>query len=145
MVENTDQLFEQFKQYLSSENLRLTSERKEIARMIFKQEKQFEAEELLFKLRNENKNVSRATIYRTLELLVNGGLLQKLDFGDDYSLYQISSGDPHHSHLYCRQCGKVIQFEDEKIRELQDQICEEYKFEPVEYSQKIYGYCEHCR
>jgi Fur family ferric uptake transcriptional regulator len=76
---------------------------------------------------------------------VNSEQLRKLDFGDGYSVYEVSHGSPHHSHLYCRHCGKVEEFSDETIEERQETICEDRAFEPVEYSQKILGYCENCQ
>jgi len=99
----------------------------------------------LFTLRSQDKNVSRATIYRTLDLMVNSGHLLKLDFGDGYSVYEVSHGSKHHSHLYCRHCGKVIEFEDEVISKRQEEICSEENFHPVEFSQKVFGYCSDCR
>lgn len=89
--------------------------------------------------------MSRATIYRTLELLVESGHLRKLDFGDGYSVYEVSHGSSHHSHLYCRHCGKVEEFSDEIINERQEDVCDEKEFEPLEFSQKIYGYCSNCQ
>lgn len=123
----------------------MTTEREQIARTIFQQDEQFEAEDLLFKLRRDDKNVSRATIYRTLELLVNSGQLRKLDFGDGYSVYEVSHGSSHHSHLYCRHCGKVEEFSNDEMEQLQEEICEDRDFEPLEFSQKIYGYCSNCK
>lgn len=137
--------FAEFRQYLDENEYRFTEERKQIAEKVFSQDSHFEAEELLFMLRSEGKNVSRATIYRTLELLVNSGFVQKVDFGDGYSLYELSHGSPHHDHLYCRQCGQVIEFSNETIHEIQKQVCEAHDFKPTEFSHQIYGYCEQCR
>lgn len=137
--------YQSFLDYIDEEGLRLTTERKQIAQTIFEQEDQFEAEDLLFMLRGEDKNVSRATIYRTLELMVKSGLLLKLDFGDGYSVYQVSDGSSHHAHLYCRHCGKVEEFSDPEIARRQEEICEEKDFYAEEYGQKIFGYCDDCR
>lgn len=138
-------VFETFKTYLEDEGLRLTQEREEIARTVFEQEDHFEAEELLYEIRRHEKNVSRATIYRTLELLVQSGQVQKIDFGDGYSLYEVSGNRERHGHLYCKQCGEVIEFTIDDIKSREEEVCDDHDFLPVEFRHQIHGYCSNCR
>lgn len=137
--------FEAFKDWLEEEGYRLTRERELVARAVFEREDYFEAEAVLFDMRRQGGDVSRATIYRTLELLIESGQLQKVDFRDGYSLYEVQGTSPDHGHLYCERCGKVIEFDTEAIRERERAICERHGFAPEEYRNQIYGYCEDCR
>lgn len=147
MVSNTEtgKAFERFREFLNEEGLRFTEEREEIAQVVFDKEDHFEAEELLYEIRRDEKSVSRATIYRTLELLVQSGELQTINFGDGYSLYEKSGERPPHGHLYCKQCGEVIEFSLEDIQPVEEEVCEKHDFLPVEYRHQVHGYCQNCR
>lgn len=142
---DTEQAFERFRGFLSDEGLRLTQEREEIARTVFEKGGHFEAEELLYEIRRDEKSVSRATIYRTLELLVQSGELRTIDFGDGYSLYERAGDRAPHGHLYCKQCGEVIEFSLEDIKGIEEELCADHGFLPVEFSHQIHGYCQKCR
>ncbi len=142
---DTGEAFERFREFLSEEGLRFTEEREKIAQVVFGKDDHFEAEELLYQIRRDEKSVSRATIYRTLELLVRSGELQTINFGDGYSLYERSGERAPHGHLYCKQCGEVIEFSLEDIQPVEENLCSEHEFLPVEYRHQVHGYCQNCR
>jgi Fur family ferric uptake transcriptional regulator len=134
-----------FADFLQQQGLKLTSEREALLREIFSIHYHFEADELLFKMKQNNTKISRATVYRTLELLVKSGLVRRVHLGEDHYHYEHVSGNSHHDHLICTTCGAVIEFHDEEIERRQREICERKKFTPTFHNLQILGLCDACR
>jgi len=124
-----------FRSFLVTEGLKLTREREALVREIFSTHYHFEADELLFRLKEKNTKISRATIYRTLELLVKGGMVRRVHLGEDH----------YHYHLVCTTCGTVIEFHDERLEKRQHEICEVHGFTPTFHNLQILGVCTSCR
>ncbi len=127
------------------QGLKLTSERTALLREIFSTHYHFEADELLFKMKEKSVKISRATVYRTLELLVKSGLVRRVHLGEDHYHYEHVSGNSHHDHLICTVCGGVIEFHDEMLEQRQREICERKKFTPTFHNLQILGVCDSCR
>ena len=136
---------ETFAKYLNSKDLKLTTERKIVLQEIFLHRGHLEAEDLLHSLRKKKKRASRATIYRTLELLVDSGIVRKVDLGHGHSHYEHVLGHAHHEHMVCLKCGKVIEFSDKKIQRSLKEMCETSGFEHCSHCFQIFGYCRDCR
>ncbi len=136
---------QRFKDYLASRGLKYTPERRTIFWRVFATHKHFEAEDLLLGLRQNHQRVSKATIYRTLTLLVKSGHLREVIFGEKHSHYEHVHANEHHDHLICSGCGKIIEFTDEAIERLQDKVCLRYKFESESHRMQIHGLCADCR
>jgi Fur family ferric uptake transcriptional regulator len=134
-----------FQTFLAGQGLKLTNERAALVREIFSTHYHFEADELLFKMKEKGLKISRATIYRTLELLVRSGMVRRVHLGEDHYHYEYVSGNSHHDHLICTTCGSVIEFHDPAIEERQREICERKKFTPTFHNLQILGVCEACR
>jgi len=134
-----------FGAFLQEQGLKLTSEREALVREIFSIHYHFEADELLFKMKQNNVKISRATVYRTLELLVKSGLVRRVHLGEDHYHYEHVSGNSHHDHLICTACGAVIEFHDEELEQRQREICERKKFTPTFHNLQILGLCDACR
>ena len=134
-----------FGAFLQQQGLKLTSEREALVREIFSIHYHFEADELLFKMKQNNVKISRATVYRTLELLVKSGLVRRVHLGEDHYHYEHVSGNSHHDHLICTACGAVIEFHDEELEQRQREICERKKFTPTFHNLQILGLCDSCR
>lgn len=134
-----------FRTYLASQGLRWTPERDAILEAIFATHRHFSADELYDMLREQGHRVSRATIYRTLDLLVKCGLVSSIDLGDGRLSYEHILGHEHHDHLICTVCGTLIEFEDADIEVRQRAICERYGFEMERHSLRIFGRCKRCR
>ncbi len=134
-----------FQQFLAAQGLKLTNERTALVREIFSTHYHFEADELLFKMKEKNVKISRATIYRTLELLVRSGLVRRVHLGEDHYHYEYVSGNSHHDHLICTTCGSVIEFHDPDLEARQLEICERKKFTPTFHNLQILGICDACR
>src|ERR1051326_4066856 len=120
-----------FADCLQQQGLKLTSEREALLREIFSIHYHFEADELLFKMKQNNVKISRATVYRTLELLVKSGLVRRVHLGEAHYHYAHLSGTSAHDHLICTACGTVIEFHDESLEQRQREICERKRFTPT--------------
>ena len=133
-----------FKKYLTSRKLKFTAERQAILDRVFENHKHFEADELLVDLRLNDMKISKATIYRTLALLVKSGLLREVIFGERHAHYEHVYGHEHHDHLVCNNCGKIIEFTEHRIEKLQDEVCRKNKFKVDSHRLQIQGLCEDC-
>ena len=134
---------EKFIEYLKSKGLKLTKQRKELLEEVLDYEGHFEIEDIVHKIKNKNLPISRATVYRTLNLLKDLGIITEVIKYNNRTIYELSLKD-HHDHLICRKCGKIIEFSEEEIENLQNKICEEYGFKPEMHRLEIYGLCKEC-
>jgi len=135
-----------FGRFLSGKGLRYTSERRAVVDAVFEKHRHFEADDLLLWARARESRVSRATIYRTLELLVNSGLVRQMTFGDKTAQhYEQVLGIPHHDHLICLACGKVQEVFSADLEREQDALCERHGFEVHHHNLEVFGLCRRCR
>lgn len=135
-----------FEAFLQSRGLRLTRPRKIIFEEVFRVHGHVDAEELSTILRGPGKRVSRASVYRTLDLLAEAGLVKPVRLGGkEQRLYEHVHSGEHHDHLICDKCGKIIEFFCGEIEALQSGICREKGFQPATHSMIIYGICARCR
>jgi len=134
----------QFKNYIESKGLIFTLERQSVAEEVFSNHNHLDADEVLSNIKNKGSKASRATVYRTLDLLVESGLVEKIDLGEGRSAYEHTAGHSHHDHIVCLRCGKIQEFEEPLIEQLQKWACEKASFKPVGHSLNIYGYCKDC-
>lgn len=133
-------------QFIHSKGLRNTPQRNAIVEAIFSSDEHFTADELWDKIRKTQSRSSRATVYRTISLLVEAGLLHEIDLGDDQKTYDPNFVDsPAHNHLVCIDCGKVIEFEDPNIQLMNDCAARRLGFRPSKQSLKIEACCEKLR
>jgi Fur family ferric uptake transcriptional regulator len=134
-----------FKGYLERRHLKFTPERKSILEAIFSLHGHFDVELLYRHLEGRGGGISRATLYRTLPLLIDSGLVKEVLRSQNKSHYEHIFGHPHHDHLLCIKCGKIVEFKDDEIERIQDEICERFEFKPLEHRLGIMGYCKECR
>ncbi len=134
-----------FKLFLKKKDLKYTPERKEIIEAIIKLQKHFDAEDIYQQLRKNKSDVSLATVYRTIPLLIDSGLIVETLHCRDKVLYEKSYNKKHHDHLVCINCGKIIEFYNEDVERLQDEICRKYQFVATEHRLGIKGYCKECQ
>ena len=134
-----------FAEYLQQKNHRKTHERFAILEEIYRNQEHFDAETLYVQMKKNIYRVSRATIYNTLEVLLDSGLIKKHNFGDNVSFFEKTHGFPVHHHLICTQCRSITEFEDSHVIELAQQHCHASYFLLDDLSLNLYGLCEHCR
>lgn len=136
----------EIKQILREHELKVTWQRMELLKLLTNTDQHFDAEEIYLQLHRRKKNVSRATVYRSLDTLVEEGLVQRLEFGDGRARYERTRDrDEHHDHLICTHCGKVLEFYDLEIEALQIAICKDHGFSPTDHTMHIYGICADCQ
>jgi len=136
-----------FGTYLERQGLKNTPERRAIVKEVVAIVEHFDPEVLQTRLRRKGTRVSRATIYRTLEHLINSGLVRKtsLDLEHKTSFYENTLVREHHEHMVCLGCGTVIEFTSPRIEALQDEVCRRHRFQPIRHTHQIMGYCSQCR
>lgn len=134
-----------FEHFLRGRKLKLTGERLAILAAVFGSGKHFDAETLHAELRSAGGDISRATVYRTLDLLVQSGLVRKNSLGANHANYEAALGNEHHDHLICLGCNRVIEFYRSDLESLQDAICSEHAFRPLHHSLQIFGVCAACK
>ncbi|MGE4159479.1 MAG: Fur family transcriptional regulator [Planctomycetota bacterium] len=136
---------DKFTLFLKGKGLRLTKERERVLREVFARHDHFDAEQLSIKLRKGQPPVSRATVYRTLELLVSSGLVQTVNIRDGGRHYEHIFGHQHHDHMICVVCGTVQEFSNDMIEKLQDEECRKLGFRPSSHKLEIRGTCSNCK
>jgi Fur family ferric uptake transcriptional regulator len=132
--------------FIRRKGLRRTGQRELIIKAVFSKEEHFTADELYERILKTSSDISRATVYRTLGLLVQAELLREIDLGDNQTTYDPNFLDkPSHNHLVCIDCGRVVEFEDAHIDLLNDCVTRRLGFKPLRQSLKIEANCEQLR
>lgn len=134
-----------FESFLRTRGLKLTTQRQRIFERAFATHEHFSAETLYRWMREEEgPRVSRATVYRTLGLLLEGGFIDSLDTGRGELMYEHTLGHRHHDHMVCLSCGRIEEFHDKRIEVLQEEACSERGFRLVSHDHRLLGYCRAC-
>lgn len=134
-----------FGEFLKRKGLKTTRERNALFDEIFSTHRHFDAEDLVIRMRERGTKISRATIYRTLELLYECGLVGRVRLNEEKYRYERLRKGEHHDHLVCTSCGKVIEFIDPAIERRQDAVCRAHDFVATSHSHQIWGLCGACR
>ena len=135
-----------FGRYLREQKLPVTQQREAIAEVVFSSEAHLSVEEIEDRLREAGGRIGKATIYRTLDLLVKSELVEEHDFNEGFKRYEHRlSRQPEHEHLICLECGRVTEFKSGEIRQIKDRIATERGFRPVRHRLEIYGLCAACQ
>lgn len=135
---------ERFVSFIRERGLRVTPERLALLDQIFAHHGHIDAEQLLASLRAAGVKISRATVYRNLDLLVDCGLVHKQRLGRNRYLYEHLHAGQRHDHLVCAECGRVVEFISPGIAALQTEICRAHGFVPGEHALQITGLCKTC-
>ena len=127
------------KNVLKSERLRYTKQRQIIWDEIRSSAEHRDAEEIYFQIKKKNKiKVSRATVYRTVDVLVKNNLVRKMELGDGRALYEHKFDELHHDHIICVESGKIIEFYNEELEKLQEEIVKEHGYKLVRHVHQLF-------
>lgn len=138
-------LLDSFRRYLREHNLPVTRQREAVASAIFFSEDHLSVIDLEKQLRDEGVKAGKATIYRTLELLVKAGVVREHDFGEGFKRYEALVANAQHEHLICLECGKVVEFSSERLERMKSLIADEHGFRHHHHRLEIYGVCRECQ
>lgn len=139
---------QKLKDELKEKGYKFTPQRRSIVDTIIASEgKHLTAEEIYDEVKKICPEIGLATVYRTILLLEQMGIIYKLDLNDGCSRYELAHEDEvhRHHHLVCNKCGKVIEVEDDLLEELEKDIQKKYNFEIKDHSVKFFGLCSECR
>jgi len=140
-----EDLTEQFIKYLRDNGYLITRQRRRIAEIIFNSTGHLSVEDIQNLLRQKKISASIASIYRTLDVLIKSNLVVQHRFGKRFKRFEAVLKDKHHDHLICTRCGKVLEFKNDAIEDLQVKVALEHDFNITNHKLDIYGYCNRCR
>ena len=136
---------ERFREYLRDHNLPVTAQRMAIAEVVLGAQGHLSAEDVERELAVRGAAVGTATVYRTLEVLVRSGLVVARDFGEGFRRYEPARDEPHHEHLICDVCGRVVEFRDERLERMTMLIADAHGFARRRHRLVIEGVCPDCQ
>ena len=136
---------QKFKEFLSRKELKLTPAREVILKIILKQKKHFEVENIYEIIKKENKSISRATIYRTINLLVQAGFIKKVLPCLEADCYETTYNQPHHLHFVCIKCGKIVEMPSDEIEKIYNNMAQQIDFKITEFTFTAKGICKECQ
>ena len=131
--------------YLKDNAHRITNERFLILDAALNMKGHFDADELYLQMKNDYINVSRATVYKTLELMNECLILTKHNFKGDRTRYETRIGRNPHYHIICVTCNKIIEFEYPMIEKIQDKVCKENNLKMVDHTLQVFAKCENSK
>ena len=131
-------LIKKFKNNLQQESLKCTPQRLSILEEMMDTDEHLECEEILTNLKNKGVNVSRATLYRTVDILVKYNFIRKLDIGDGKVRYEKKIGTSHHDHMICIDTGDIIEFCNNDIERIQNEIADKHGYKIIRHVHQLF-------
>tara|TARA_Y100001970_G_C14047864_1_gene757306 strand:- start:248 stop:679 length:432 start_codon:yes stop_codon:yes gene_type:complete len=138
-------ILDEFKLIMKQKRLKITPQRVSILDELLKDKGHRESEEIYFAIKNSNSNVSRATVYRTLDILVEHNFIRKMNIGDGKYRYESKIDSHHHDHMICNYCNNIIEFVNSDIEDLQDKVAKTNNFILERHSLQLFGKCKDCQ
>jgi Fur family ferric uptake transcriptional regulator len=132
-------------EFLTGQGLRSTSQRGIILSVFVEAGRHMSVEELHARVKKEHPGVGYATVYRTLKLLASAGIAEERRFDDGFTRFEYQGRNDHHDHLICTRCGAIIEFENEHIEALQQDVAKKNDFIVQSHKLELYGLCAGCR
>lgn len=145
--EDRREVHQRFRQFLKGRKLRQTPERFLVLDAVYEAARHTDADELFVQLKQSRHSISRATVYNTLNLLLECDLVIRHQFGQSQAKYEAAYRYWQHDHLICLDCHHVMEFCDPRIQSIQDMVADIYRFEIKSHALHLFGHCqrEDCR
>lgn len=137
--------FEKVGDYLLLEGLKKTSQRTLIMNKILARAGHLSAEDLFSDLKSSHPSIGLATIYRTLKVLKEAGVIEEHNFVEGKAIFELAFPNQHHDHLVCLSCQKVLEFIDNKVEERQKEIATQHGFSLEKHTMNLFGHCSACQ
>lgn len=134
-----------FRDYVRRNGLRMTATRLALFDEIFTRHEHIDADRLYEEMRRKGRKISRASVYRNLDLLAACGLVRRYRLDQSRNLYEHIHAGLQHDHLVCRECGRLVEFVSPGIRALQRELCQAHGFDPADTSVQVVGRCITCK
>lgn len=133
-----------FEEYLERKGLNLTRQRQQILQALMSAEKHLGVEEVYDLLKRKDPALGRATIFRTVKLLQECGLVAEVTSANGRSKYELKADRPHHDHMICVECGRITEFQSPRMEHFQDEAIRKHGFEALWHRHEIFGRCTRC-
>ena len=125
--------------------MRFTPQRFEVFKEVCASNEHREAEEIYIALKRRHVHISRATVYRTIDILFRYDLVRRMDLGDKRWRYEQWLDSAHHDHLICVRCGKIVEFISQEIERHQKEICHRFEYKLLRHMHQLFGLCKECQ
>ena len=137
-------ILQTFQEYLGRQGLKLTRQREEILRCLMSAERHLGVDELYMTLKKQDPSIGRATIFRTIKLLQECGIVAEVGSANGRSKYELKADRPHHDHMICIECGRIIEFQSPMMERFQDGAIRRHGFVALWHRHEIFGRCRDC-
>ena len=131
-------IISRIKKVLQSEGFRFTKQRKAVWKELENSNDHHDADKIYENIKSKDVSVSRATVYRTLDVLAKNKFIRKLDVGDGRIRYEAKISKDHHDHMICLETGKIIEFFDEDLENLQDKIAKKFGYKVIRHTHQLF-------
>ncbi len=143
-VHGPDEVREAFRVYLRDRGIKYTTPRQKVLDAVLDLHHHFDAEQVLYALKERDLKVGKATVYRTLPLLVDCGVLKEVRFDVKQTHYEHAFGEGPHDHMVCRRCGRIVEFASDEVVELRSRIGRRHNFHVISHRFQLTGLCWDC-
>ena len=137
-------ILQTFQEHLGRRGLKLTRQREEILRCLMSAERHLGVEELYGILKKQDPSIGRATIFRTVKLLQECGLVAEVGSTNGRAKFELKADRPHHDHMICIECGRIIEFQSPMMERFQDEAIRRQGFVALWHRHEIFGRCHDC-
>ncbi|SMC09854.1 Fur family transcriptional regulator [Nitratiruptor tergarcus] len=135
---------DELKTIVKKRGLKYSTQREQILKVLFNAKNHLTPEEIYQEVKKENTSIGLATVYRTLSFLESEDIVSSISFGSEGKKYELNRGE-HHDHMICIKCGKIIEFFNEELERLQEEIAKKENFKLITHQMNMYGICEECQ
>ena len=140
----TEEGVNHFLMLMNQRGLNTTKQRINIAKIFFGMKGHHSLEDIYQKVHQRVPSIGQTTVYRTIKLLCDVGLVEELQVGDGLARYEVVTAKQHHDHLVCKDCGKTIEFHLPEIEKIQQELAESHGFRLLDHHHVLLGICSDC-